>query len=182
MARIPVLTRDDMSAEGQQVHDEVMASTGRVGLGPSVGYAHAPGLWRLNNDSTAYQFDASLTAAQVRLVAVMTARRWNAPYPWAAQAAGALRAGVGLEVVEAINERRAPPLTDATDAAVYACARELLDTGTLGEAGFRAAEKALGHTRVADIIGVIGHFTTTSLMANYVADEPPADAVSKLKR
>jgi len=67
MARIPVLTRDDMSAEGKQVHDEVMASTGRVGRGPSVGYAHAPALWKLNNDSTAYQFGASLTAAQVRL-------------------------------------------------------------------------------------------------------------------
>jgi len=182
MARIPVLTRDEMTAEGKQVHDAVMASTGRVGRGPSVGYAHAPGLWRLNNDSTAYQFAASLTAAQVRIVAVMTARRWDAPYPWSAQAAGALRAGVAIEAVEAINERRAPDFADATDAAVHACARELLETGTLGGTGFEAAVAALGHARIADIVGVIGHFTATALMANFVGDEPGADAPSTLKR
>lgn len=180
--RIPVLSREEMDAEQQKVHDEVVATTGRVGRGPSVGYAWSAGLWRLHNASSAHLLDCSLTPAQVRIVSLMTARHWKARYPWSAQAATALAAGLDSAVIEAINAGAQPDFTDQTDAAVHAAARELLATGTLGDDGFRAAETALGYRRLADVIGTIGHFCTTAMMANVVGAEPAADAASKLKQ
>lgn len=181
MTRIPVLSRDDMNPEQQRVLDIVMASTGRAGRGPSVGYAYSPKLWELHNQSSAHLLDCSLTQPQVRIVSLMTARHWNAAYPWSAQAASALSAGVDPAVVEAINAGETPNFADETDQAVYAAARELLATGTLGKDGFAAAEAALGYARLADVIGVIGHFCTTALMANAVGAEPATDAPSRLK-
>jgi hypothetical protein len=64
---------------------------------------------------------------------------------------------------------------------VYTVARELLATGSLGDDIFKAAESTLGYQRLADVVGVIGHFTTTAMMANVVGAEPPADAKSHLK-
>ncbi len=182
MPRIRALNRDEMDAEQQKVYDETVATTGRVGRGPSVGYAYSPGLWRLHNGSSAHLLDCSLTQAQVRIVALMTARHWNAAYPWSAQAETALPAGVERTVTEAINAREQPKFTDRADEMVHAVTRELLATGSLADEIFKTAESTLGYQRLADVIGVIGHFTTTAMMANVVGAEPRADAPSLLKR
>jgi 4-carboxymuconolactone decarboxylase len=182
MTRIPALSREEMDLEQQKVYDETVETTGRVGRGPSVGYAYAPGLWRVHNASSAHLLNCSLTPAQVRLVSLMTARHWNSAYPWSAQAAMALKAGVDQAVIEAINARAEPNFTDRADAMVHAVARELLASGTLGDEIFKASESTLGYQRLADVVGVIGHFSTTAMMANVVGAEPQANAPSYLKR
>jgi hypothetical protein len=171
-----------MDAEQQKVYDETVATTGRVGKGPSVGYSYSPGLWRLHNLSSAHLLDCSLTQAQVRIVSLLTARHWKSAYPWSAQAATALAAGVDRAVIEAINAGEQPKFTDRADEMVHAVTRELLATGSLADEIFKAAESTLGYKRLADVVGVIGHFTTTAMMANVVGAEPRADAPSLLKR
>src|SRR5262245_5763920 len=182
MPRIPVLSRNEMDAEQQKVYDATVAMTGRVGRGPSGGYAYSPGLWQVHNASSAHLLDCSLTPAQVRIVSLLAARHWSAAYPWSAQAAMPLAASVDRAVIDAINAREQPQFKDTADAMVHAVARELLATGSLGDDSFKAAESTLGYPRLADVIGVIGHFSTTAMMANVVGAEPPADARSHLKR
>jgi hypothetical protein len=181
MSRIPALSRDEMDAEQQKIYDATVATTGRVGRGPSVGYAYSPGLWQVHNASSAHLLDCSLTPAQVRILSLMTARHWNSAYPWSAQAAIALTAGVDRAVIEAINAGEQPKFTDSADQMVHTVARELLATGSLADDIFKAAESTIGYQRLADVVGVIGHFTTTAMMANVVGAEPPTDAPSQLK-
>jgi len=123
-----------------------------------------------------------LTPAQVRIVSLMTARHWNAAYPWSAQAVMALAAGVEPAAIEAINTGEQPEFTDSSDEMVHAVARELLATGSLGDDIFKAAESTIGYQSLADVVGAIGHFSTTAMMANVVGAEPPTDAPSYLKR
>src|SRR5262245_31090006 len=106
MLRVRVLSRNEMAAEQQQVYDATVATTRRVGRGPSVGYAYPPGLWQVHNASSAHLLNCSLTPAQVRIVSLLTARHWSAAYPWSAQAAMALAAGVDPAVIEAIKDRK----------------------------------------------------------------------------
>ncbi|MCY4548843.1 MAG: hypothetical protein OXC28_10780 [Defluviicoccus sp.] len=181
MTRIPALARDEMDDEGKRVYDETVAATGRVGRGPAVGYAHAPGMWETNNSATEYfENRCSLTLPQLRLVALLVARRWNAAYPWAAQARMALEAGLDRAVVDAVNARERPGFANREDEVVHDAARELLATGTLGADGFAAAEEVLGYRRLADLVGVIGHFCKTAMMANVVDAEAPAEWPSHL--
>ena len=175
MTRIPALTRDEMDDEQKRVYDETVATTGRVGRGPAVGYAYAPGMWENNNASTAYFEDCSLTQPQLRMVALLTARRWNAAYPWAAQARMALEAGLDRAIFDAVNAREQPHFDSRDDEVVHDTARELLETGTLGDTGFAAAEQVLGYRRLADLVGTIGHFCKTAMMANVVGAEAPAE-------
>ena len=182
MTRIPALTRDEMDEEQKRVHDDTVAQTGRVGRGPAVGYAYAPGMWETNNSATDYfENRCSLTLPQLRLVAPLVARRWNAPYPWAAQARMALESGLHRSVVDAVNAREKPSFDSREDEVLHDAARELLETGTLGDAGFAAAEQTLGYRRLADLVGVIGHFCKTAMMANVVGAEAPADWPSHLR-
>ena len=181
MTRIPALTRDEMDEEQKRVHDDTVAQTGRVGRGPAVGYAYAPGMWETNNSATDYfENRCSLTLPQLRLVALLVARRWNAPYPWAAQARMALESGLDRAIVDAVNARERPGFDSREDEVLHDAAQEILATGTLGDAGFAAAEKTLGYRRLADLVGVIGHFCKTAMMANVVGAEAPADWPSHL--
>ena len=181
MTRIPALSRDEMDDHGKRVYDETVAATGRVGRGPAVGYAHAPGMWDTNNQATDYfENRCSLTLSQLRLVALLVARRWNAAYPWAAQARMALEAGLDRAVVDAVNTRAQPRFASREDEIVHDSARELLETGTLDEDGFAAAEEILGYRRLADLVGVIGHFCKTAMMANVVGAEAPSEWPSQL--
>lgn len=181
MTRMPVLNRDEMDDDQQRVHDEILATTGRVGKGPAVGYAYSPGLWENHNASSAHLNKCSLTQAQVRTVSLMTARHWNAAYPWSAQAGSALAAGIDPAVVEAMNAGQQPDFADSADQMVHAAARELLSSGTLGDEIFKQVQSTIGLRCLADIVGVIGHFCTTSMMANVAGAEPSADAPSRLK-
>lgn len=181
MTRIPPLSRDEMDADQQAIHDRILANNGRVGFGPAIGYAYSAPVWDLHNKSSAHLLDCALTPEQVRIVSLMTVRHWNAAYPWSAQARTALKAGLSSEVVEAINVGAEPAFDNAEDTAVHAAARELLATGTLSEDGFTAAEATLGRKRLVEIVAAIGHFCTTAMMANIVGAEPAEDAPSHLK-
>jgi 4-carboxymuconolactone decarboxylase len=175
------LSRDEMNADQQAVYDRIVGNNGRIGFGPAIGYAYSAEVWRLHNESSTHLLHCALTPRQVRIVSLMTVRHWKAAYPWSAQARTALGAGLDPKVIEAINEGREPDFDDETDAAVHAAARELLATGNLSDAGFRAAEAALGYARLSELVHTIGHFCTTAMMANVVGAVPPADAVSRLK-
>lgn len=181
MTRIPPLSRDDMDAEQGAVHDRIVGDNGRVGFGPAIGYAYSAGVWQLHNQSSAHLLDCSLSPAQVRIVSLMTVRHWKAAYPWSAQAKTALKAGLDPAVIEAINAGERPDFEDDADAAVHDAARELLASGTLSEDGFRSAEAVLGYQRLVEVVGAIGHFCTTAMMANVVGVTPAADAPSHLK-
>ena len=181
MTRIPPLDHEEMNEDQQAIYDKILGKGGRIGFGPAIGYAYSAEVWRLHNESSALLLDCSLTGAQIRIISLMTVRHWKAAYPWSAQAKTALGAGLDATVIEAINVGEQPDFADATDAAVHAAARELLASGNLSEAGFKAAGTALGFVRLAEIIHTIGHFSTTAMMANVVGAVPAADAVSKLK-
>ena len=181
MTRIPALASDEMNQEQKRVHDDTLAQTGRVGRGPAIGYAYAPGMWETNNSASDYfENRCSLTLPQVRMVALLAARHWNAAYPWAAQARVALEDGLNRPIIDAVNAHEKPDFDNREDEVLYDTTRELLETGTLGDAGFEAAREALGYRRMADLVGVIGHFCKTAMMANVVGAEAPEGSPSQL--
>ena len=181
MTRIPVLDPDEMDDTQRAIHDRILADGGRIGFGPAIGYAYSGPVWDSHNKSSAHLLDCSLTNVQVRIISLMTVRHWKAAYPWSAQAKTAVKAGLSLDIIEAINEGRQPDFENAEDAAVYAAAKELLETGNLSDDGFRAAEETLGYQRIVELVGAIGHFCTTGLMANVVGVTPDPNAPSHLK-
>ncbi|MDH3240641.1 MAG: hypothetical protein OEO83_08235 [Alphaproteobacteria bacterium] len=181
MTRIPPLDREEMNEAQQAILDKVAGNTGRIGFGPAIGYAYSAEVWRLHNESSTHLLNCSLTNPQVRIISLMTVKHWKARYPWSAQAKQAIGAGLDMDIIEAINEGKQPDFKDDVDAAVYAATKELLATGNLSDAGFKAAQDTLGLVRLVELIHTIGHFSTTAMMANAVGVEPPEDAATFLK-
>lgn len=180
MTRIAPLSREEMDEDQGEIYDRIVGDNGRVGFGPAIGYAYSGPVWDLHNVSSSFLLNCQITNAQVRIVSLLTVKHWNASYPWNAQSKTAINAGLSKEIIEAINDGIQPNFNDDDDAAVYAVAKELLETGNLSDKGFRAAETALGNKRVITIVHTIGHFCTTAMMANVVGCVPPENPVSTL--
>src|SRR5688500_11965892 len=106
MTRIPQLTnRDQVAAEAWPIFDAITASRGNV-RGPFSVLMHSPEVaGRTAHLGTFVRFESSLPPAIRELTVMTAARESECAYEWAAHAAAARDAGVGVETIEAIKHR-----------------------------------------------------------------------------
>src|SRR5690606_24456883 len=99
----------------------------------------------------------------------------NARYPWFAQVRGSLAAGIAQEVIDAINARKEPSLTDPRERTCFVVARELLENRRLSDETYAAAEQTMGLESLVALIATTGSFSMTCMTANAFEIDPPAD-------
>ena len=116
-----------------------------------------------------------LSDREQQIVNLAVARHYNARYPWFAQVRRSLAVGIAQTIVDAINARKAPSLTDAREQTCWVVARELLANNGLSDATYAAAEKTLGLESLVALVATTGSFSTTCLTANTFAIDPPPD-------
>jgi 4-carboxymuconolactone decarboxylase len=174
MARISIIDRADMNAEQARVHDAAQQSSGIVG-GPYYAYIRLPKLFEACQNLRGCLSAGPLSPREQQIVNLVVARHWNARYPWFAQARRSLAVGIDRTIIDAINARKAPTLTDAREQICFVAARELLVSNGLSDATYAAAEKTLGLESLVALVATTGSFLMTCLTANTFAIEPPSD-------
>ena len=174
MARIDPLKREDMNDEQGQAYDEVAARGGHL-HGPNAIYIRVPELFGYYQQLSNYLRANNISLRLRQLAAMVAVRRWNGAYAWGAQARDALKAGISRDIIDAINARGTPDLTDADDRAVHDAALELADTGSLSDAAFDRAIAQLGFNRLLDVVATVGFYTAASLNVNVFEVEPFAE-------
>ena len=179
MPRIPALKPEYLDQHQKRIYDDVAATTGRLN-GPSLGYIYSPGLWETTNAVSAHFADCSLSQRHVRIAALVTARYWDADFPFAAQARIGLDDGIEREIIDAINARQRPNFSDPEDATVYDLAIETVENHKVSDETFAKAADLLGYPRMVDIVGAVGHYCKVSLMASFAGAAAPDDMPVKL--
>jgi hypothetical protein len=177
MTRIPIMDRADMNAEQARVYDAAKETSGIVG-GPYYAYIRLPKLFEASQSMRACLASGPLSRREQQIVNLVVARHWNARYPWFAQVRGSLAVGIEQPVIDAINARQAPKLTDARERTCFTVARDLLANKKLSDEAYAAAEKALGLEHLVALIAAIGSFSMTCLTAaTFEIDPPPANPI-----
>src|SRR5687767_10020149 len=112
MARIPLVTRDQIAEKEKTAYDAFMLSrANRPNIGPYSLLLHMPEMaQRIEALRTYIRDEASLPQKLQELVMISVAREMGCAFIWYAHAAAARQAGVRSEVVDSIRERR--PLTN----------------------------------------------------------------------
>jgi 4-carboxymuconolactone decarboxylase len=175
MTRIAIMDRADMNAEQARVYDAAKQSSGIVG-GPYTAYIRLPRLFEACQNLRACLSSGPLSRREQQIVNLVVARHWNARYPWFAQVRGALAVGIDQAVVDAINARKSPSLTDARERTCFAVAGEVLANKGLSDESYAAAEKTMGLESLVALIATIGSFSMTCLTAaTFGVDPPPAN-------
>jgi 4-carboxymuconolactone decarboxylase len=120
MARLPVITRDQVPEQFRQAFDEVTADSGGViTSGPGSITINSPEMARRRNHLTSYlRYETTFPKRIQELAILTTARAMDCPYIWNAHAPAARQVGVSDAVVDALRERQPLPPMSAAETAV----------------------------------------------------------------
>jgi hypothetical protein len=163
-----------MNAEQARVYDAAKQSSGIVG-GPYHAYIRLPKLFEACQNLRACLFSGPLSRREQQIVNLVVARHWNARYPWFAQVRNSLAAGIDRGVIDAINARKIPSLTDPRERTCFAVASELLASKGLGDETYAAAEKTMGLESLVALVATTGSFSMTCLTAATFRIDPPPE-------
>jgi 4-carboxymuconolactone decarboxylase len=163
MNRIREIPADQLSAEQRTVFERLTAGRGRI-LGPYKVWIHSPAVAAgMEQVGTFLNKRSSLSTRAVEIGILVIARHWNADYVRQAHIRAGLAAGLSQETIDAILAGRDPALADAHERAVHAFATALVAGAKLTDAEFAAIESALGREGIAEVLVLLGYYTSVSL-------------------
>ena len=181
MARIPLVTREQVSPNEQPAYDAFMASrAGRPNIGPYTLLLHMPEMaQRLEALRTYLRDETSLPPKLQELVMISVAREMSCAFIWYAHAAAARRAGVRDDIVDAIRDRRSLTNHDPAEQTVVDFARELLQNRKVSRPTFDAATAHFGQRGTMALTNLIACYAVLAYNMNTYELQAPAHETEK---
>ncbi len=181
MARIPLVTRDQIAENEKPAYDAFMASrTGRPNIGPYSLLLHMPEMaQRLEALRLCLRDEPSLSQRLQELVMISVAREMGCAFIWYAHAVAARKAGVRDDIVDAIRERRPLASLDADEQAAVDFTRELLQNRKVSAPTFDAAAARFGQRGTMALTNLIACYAVLAYNMNAYELQAPAHATEK---
>ena len=180
MARVPYVTRENMTPEGQQVWDEVERSRGEV-AGNFRALLNSPlAVGKMAELGGYVRFETPLDRRVKALAILTTARDADGHYVWTVNQQDAREAGLSDSVISAIRERRAPVGLEPRDAAVVQFVLELLRHHRISDTTFEALRSQVGDPGIIDVLLLIGYYHSLAHNLQALEVELPDGVTSAL--
>jgi 4-carboxymuconolactone decarboxylase len=181
MARIPLVTREQIAEKEQPAYDAFMQSrAGRPNVGPYSLLLHMPEMaQRLEALRTYLRDEASLSQKLQEIVMISVAREMGCAFIWYAHAAAARQAGVRDDVVDNIRERRPLANLDPDEQAAVDFTRELLQNRKVSRPSFDAATARFGPRGVMTLTNLIACYAVLAYNMNTYELDAPAHPTEK---
>ncbi|TBU73773.1 carboxymuconolactone decarboxylase [Pseudomonas daroniae] len=113
-----------------------------------------------------------LSEVESEVAILSTAVFWNAPYVIANHRRHALKAGVPEAMVRAILEKQRPEPGDGRLGVISDAVCDILAGGVIDDERFARYEADLGRAVIAELLIVVGYFTSVSLAMSLHALQP----------
>jgi len=181
MARIPLVTRDQVAEKEKPAYDAFMASrANRPNIGPYSLLLHMPEMsQKLEALRTHLRAEASLSQKLQELVMISVAREMGCAFIWYAHAAPARQAGVRDDIVDNIRDKRPLANLDPEERAVVDFTRELLQNRKVSRPTFDAATARFGQRGVMTLTNLVACYAVLAYNMNTYELEAPAHPTEK---
>jgi 4-carboxymuconolactone decarboxylase len=181
MARIPLVTRDQIVEKEKPAYDAFMQSrAGRPNIGPYSLLLHMPEMaQKLEALRICLRDEASLPQKLQELVMISVAREMSCAFIWYAHAAPARQAGVRDDIVDNIRERRALTNLDPEEQTVVDFTRELLQNRKVSRPTFDAATARFGQRGTMTLTNLIASYAVLAYNMNAYELEAPTHPTEK---
>jgi 4-carboxymuconolactone decarboxylase len=171
--RMPALPPEEMN-EAQKAAAQALIDGPRGAVfGPFIALLRSPELMsRLQKVGEYLRFDSALAPRISEFVMLIVSRQWTQQFEWCMHYPLALKAGVRQDVLDALAQGCRPPGMAQDEEVAYDFCDELARTHGVSDATYQRAVAAFTEAGVIDLTGLIGYFTTVSMVMN-VARTPP---------
>ena len=176
MARIPLVTRDQIVEKEKPAYDAFMQSrANRPNIGPYSLLLHMPEMaQRLEALRTHIRDEASLPQKLQELAMISVAREMSCAFIWYAHAAAARQAGVRDDIVDNIREKHALTNLDPEEQTVVDFTREVLRNRKVSRPTFDAATARFGQRGTMTLTNLIACYAVLAYNMNTYELEAPA--------
>ena len=163
MNRLMEIPPEQLTAEQKTVFDQLVAGRGRI-LGPYKVWIHSPTIADgMEHIGTYLNKKGSLSEREVEIGILVIAQHWDANYVRQAHIKMGKTVGLSQEIIDAVLAGRDPKLTDPHEHAVHRFAAALVAGAKLADGEFAEIEKAIGRDGVAEVLVLIGYYTSVAL-------------------
>lgn len=177
-ARIPIITPEsELNAEQKRVLEGLLGRRGGRIPGPYRFTLHCPEITELMHPfGELLRLRSSFPLNVSEMAICATARGWDSDYIFTSHSAGALKAGVELQVIEAMQRGERPAFKQKDEEAVYDFAIELVVNHKISDATYQRVLKMYDVPKAVELSSLIGYYSLVActILAH---DMPlPADA------
>jgi len=176
MNRILEVPPDKLTPEQTAVFDQLVAGRGRI-LGPYKVWIHSPTIASgMEHIGTYLNKRGSLSPREVEIGILVIAQHWDADYVRQAHIREGKKVGLSQDIIDAVLAGADPKLSDPHERGVYQFATALASGARLSDAKFGEIENVLGRNGVAEVIVLLGYYTSVALAmkVHEVPIPPPA--------
>ncbi len=175
--RLPPLERAAMDDFQRKVADDLAAGPRGGVKGPFIPLLRSPELMdRLQKVGEYLRFRSSLEPRISEFVMLVVSRQWTQQFEWAVHVPLALKAGVNAATIESVAAGRRPEKMAADEATAYDFCEELARHRGVSDATFRQAVDRFGERGLMDLLGLVGYFSTVSMVMNVAHTPAPPGA------
>jgi 4-carboxymuconolactone decarboxylase len=163
MNRIEEIPPEKLTPEQSKVFEQLTAGRGRI-LGPYKIWIHSPTVASgMEHIGTFLNKRSSLSTREVEIGILVIAQHWNGEYVREAHIKAGKAAGLSQETIDAVLAGTDPKLTDPHERAVHRFAAALVGGKKLSDAEFAEIEQAIGREGIAEVLVLIGYYTSVAL-------------------
>ena len=163
MNRLIDIPPEQLTAEQKTVFDNLTAGRGRI-LGPYKVWIHSPTVAAgMEAIGTYLNKRGKLTTREVEIGILVIAQHWDANYVRQAHIKMGKQVGLSQEIIDAVLAGRDPKLSDPHERGVHRFATSLLSGAKLSDAEFAEIEQAICRDGVAEVLVLLGYYTSVAL-------------------
>ena len=163
MSRLLDLPPEKQTPEQKKVFEQLVAGRGRI-LGPYKIWIHSPTVASgMEHIGTYLNKKGSLSEREVEIGILVIAQHWDGDYVRQAHIKMGKQVGLTQETIDAVLAGRDPKLTDPHERAVHRFAAALVAGAKLSDSEFSEIEKVIGRDGVAEVLVLIGYYTSVAL-------------------
>jgi 4-carboxymuconolactone decarboxylase len=171
--RMPPLSMEVMDEAQKAAAQELINGPRGAVFGPFIPLMRSPELMnRLQKVGEYIRFHSALETRINEWVMLIVSRHWTQQFEWCMHYPLAIKAGMKQEVLDALAEGRRPKGMSDDEEIAYDLCEELTRTHGVSDETYRRAADKFGERGVIDMVGLVGYFTTVSMVMN-VARTPP---------
>lgn len=161
--RIKEIAKEELTPQQKKVFEDIVARRGRL-LGPYKIWIHSPRLAEgMEVVGTFLNKQGSLSEKEVEIGVLLISDHWDADYVRNAHIELGRKAGLTDREIADILAGNDPKFANPHENAVYQFARSLAGGGNMTDDEFNAVEKVLGREGVAEVLVLLGYYTSVSL-------------------
>jgi 4-carboxymuconolactone decarboxylase len=166
-SRFETLRREEMSPRQLEVADAIASGPRGALKGPFLALIHNAELAsRVQELGEHLRYRTGLPQHLVEIPILVTARRWNCDYEWAAHSRNAREAGLRNEVIDAIAARKRPHHLEPDEALLLDFADQTVWQGEPSDDSFDAVVSRFGRATALDLLAVCGYYSLLAFVLN----------------